>query len=106
MISISEALENRIQAALNGTLSEQLVLDRKEYNKKWCDAVQHFKIILNKERSKDKIEPLTFISVRMKLEGIKNIEDLRWFYGQCLRYKYKKKGNTFGKCFFGALKIK
>lgn len=29
---------------------------------------------------------------------------MRWFYKQCVDYKYKKKGNTFSKCFWGALK--
>lgn len=105
-ISIQELLLKKIEASQNGTLPEQLILDRKEYNKKWSEAVQYFQIIINKERFKEKLPPLEFIAIRTKLEAVKNIEDLRWFYYQCLKYRNKKKGNTFSKCFFGALKIK
>ena len=103
MISIQELLENRIKASQNGTLKEQLVIDRKEYNKKWADAVEFFRIKINKEY-KDK--PFPFMAIRQKLEAVKNIEDLRWFYFECMKYEHKKKGNSFAKCFFGALKIK
>lgn len=105
-ISIAEALEKRMVAMKTGTLPEQLILDRKEYNKKWADAVEYFREQINKERIKDGMTPLSFISVRQKLAALVNIEDLRWFYFQCLRYRSKKKGNTFSKCFFGALKLK
>lgn len=101
-ISIQEVLQKRIEASQNGTLPEQLILDRKEYNKKYAKAVEFFREKINKEMGKN----YSFIVIRQKLSGIENIDDLRWFYYQCLKYKAKKKGNTFSKCFFGALKIK
>lgn len=52
-VSIQELLEKRIKASENGTLPEQLILDRKEYNKNWAKAVQYFQIIINKERIKE-----------------------------------------------------
>lgn len=104
MQSLEQLLQKRIEASQNGTLPEQLILDRKEYNKRWADAVEFFKIRINKDRKKDKLPELPFIVIRSKLAGVKNIEDLRWFYIQCLKYINKKKGNTFSKCFFGALK--
>lgn len=105
-ISIGEALQKRIEAHQNGNLPEQLKKDGKEYNKKWADAIEYFREQINKERIKDNLIPLSFIAIRQKLVALKEIDDLRWFYFQCLRYKTKKKGNTFSKCFFGALKLK
>ena len=109
-VSIQELLEKRIKSSENGTLPEQLILDRKEYNKNWAKAVQYFQIIINKERIKENLPPFDFIVIRNKLVAIRNIEDLRWFYTECLKYSYTrdkvtKKRNTFGKCFWGALKV-
>ena len=78
----------------------------KDYNKDWAKAVQCFQLRLNKDRKKEKKPPYTYIIIRQKLAHIKEIDDLRFFYRMCLDYRYKKKGNTFAKCFFGALKIK
>ncbi len=105
-ISIQEVLKNRIQASSNGTLEKELIDNAKEYNKKWADAVEYFREKINKERIKENLTPFSFIVIRQKLAGVKNIEDLRWFYFQCLSYQRKKKENTFSKCFFGALKLK
>ncbi|MEO5635405.1 MAG: hypothetical protein ABIR14_02365 [Candidatus Paceibacterota bacterium] len=105
-ISIGEALQIRLEAVKNNNLESQFKIDGKEYNKKWADAVEYFREQINKERTKDKMPPLSFIAVRQKLIALKEIDDLRWFYFQCLRYKNKKKGNTFSKCFFGALKTR
>lgn len=112
-ISIGDLLKARIEASQRGELGEQLVLDRKEYNKKWAEAVHFFALRVNKERKREKVSELDFIAVRQKLCHIKEIDDLRWFYKQCLEYENKRdnfgrriKGNTFNKCFFGALKIR
>lgn len=101
-VSIQEILKKRIEASNKGTLKDQLITDRKEYNKNFAKAVQYFQKEINKESQKT----YPFIVIRNKLSGIKYIEDLRWFYFQCLKYKNKKKGNTFNRCFFGALKIR
>lgn len=102
-ISLQDALKNRIEAYKNNTLERQLILDGKEYNKKWADAIEHFRKEINKE---NKEEPYPFMAIRSKLAAVREIDDLRWFYKECLKYKRKKKMNTFSKCFFGALKIR
>lgn len=104
-ISIQEALEVRFK---NFQENPENVLRIKgtEYQKEWAKGVQYFQTRVNQDRIKEKKLPLAFIAIRQKLEGVKEIDDLRWFYGQCIKYKYKKKGNTFSKCFFGALKLK
>jgi hypothetical protein len=99
--SISNYLKNRIQST---NLEAQLKYESKEYSKKWAEAVQHFQRRINQDRKKENQPLLSFIVIRQKLAGIKEIDDLRWFYKQCVDYKYKKKGNTFSKCFWGALK--
>lgn len=96
---ISDLLNRRIQI----TSQKDISID---YNKKWNEAVKCFQEIINKERAKDNLKPLSFIVIRQKLVVLREIDDMRWFYKECLKYKYKKKGNTFGKCFFGSLKIK
>lgn len=105
-ISIQEALKNKIEAYQNNTLEKQVILDGKEYQKKWADAIQHFQVIINKERVREKQSPLSFMAIRQKLVALREIDDLRWFYMQCLKYSKKEKGNTFSRCFFGALKIR
>ncbi len=112
-ISIQELLKKRIEASKDiSSLEKQFILESKEYNKKWAEAVQHFQLRINKDQLKDKKRPYPFMAIRTKLEGVREIDDLRWFYKQCIEYTYKKdkfgrriKGNTFNKCFFGALKI-
>lgn len=112
-VSIQEILKNRIEAYQNNTLESQFKLDGKEYQKKWAKAVQFFQIRINKERVKSKQLPLSFMAVRQKLIALKEIDDMRWFFGECIKYENKRdnfgrkiQGNTFNKCFFGALKIK
>lgn len=104
--SINEYLKNRIKASKKNSLKKQLVLDGKEYQKKWAKAVQFFQKRINIERKKENLPELPFIVIRQKLEGLKEIDDLRWFYTQCLIYERKKKSNTFSKIFFGATKIR
>lgn len=111
METIAELLKARIEASRNSsaTLMDQLTNEGKEYNKKWAEAVQYFQKAINQERTKRRspFPQLPFVAIRTKLEHIREISDLRWFYGQCLRYS-RKKGNeyTFERCFFGALKIR
>ncbi len=102
-ISIQELLKERIEASKNNNLEAQFDLERREHQKKWAAAVQFFQNRINKDRLKDKMRPLPFIAIRSKLEHVHQIDDLRWFYTQCLKYS-RNKGNTFSKCFFGALK--
>lgn len=106
MDSIEKILQRRIEAYKNNTLEKQFELEKAEYQRNWSKAVQFFQKRINKDRKKEKMKDLPFMAVRMKLVAIKEIDDLRWFYQQCLNYSYKRKGNTFSKCFFGALKIK
>lgn len=111
--TIGNILKDRLEAFQK---SPELSLKQKskDYQKKWNDAVEFFRIKLNKDRAKAKQHPLPFIAVRQKLVALKEIDDLRWFYLQCVKYSntYQKerdaKGypvrNTFHRCFFGALK--
>lgn len=110
-ISIQKVLENRIKAYESNTLESHFKLESKEYSKKWAQAVQFFQKKINSDRQKDKMPILPFIVVRQKLVGVKEIDDLRWFYGECLKYERKRdkfgrpiRENTFSRCFFGALK--
>lgn len=105
-ISIQEILKQRIEAAQNNTLEHQFKLDGKEYQKKWAEAVQFFQKKINQDRKKEKKPEVNFMSVRQKLIALREIDDLRWFYIQCLKYQDRRKGRTFSKCFYGALKIK
>lgn len=113
MISLQEILKQRIEAANNGTLEAKLKFDAKEYQKKWAEAVQHFQKRINKQQAKEKKPAYPFMAIRQRLAGVKEIDDLRWFYGECLKYENKRDkwgrripGNTFNKCFFGATKVK
>lgn len=107
MITMAEALQKRLDASNNNKLAEHIVMERKEYNKKWAYAVDQFKIAINSEREgQSNVLQLPWIAVQQKLIHVKEISDLRWFYAQCVAYSKKKKENTFAKCFFGALKIK
>jgi hypothetical protein len=112
--SIQDILKQRLTDYQNDT-GKAFVSKSVEYNKKWNEAVEFFRIRINKDRKKDKKSDATFIQIRMKLIALKEIDDLRWFYRECIRYSntYEKKlingkpvRNTFSKCFFGALKIK
>ena len=94
---------------------QSLKIKGKEYQKKWNEAVGYFRIKINKDREKEKLPEVSFIQVRMKLVALKEIDDLRWFYRECIRYSntYQKKlvnnkpiRNTFSRCFYGALKVK
>jgi hypothetical protein len=87
----------------------------KEYNKKWSEAVNYFVLRINQDRKKEKKPLVTFIQIRMRLVALREIDDLRWFYRECIRYSntYEKKlvngkpvRNTFSKCFYGATKVK
>lgn len=109
-MDIADLLKNRLQAT---DLRKQFANERKTYSKNWADAVEHFRIKINKQRAKEKLPPFPFIVIRQKLCHIREIDDLRWFYGECLKYEYTRdkfgrriKGNSFNRAFFGALKVK
>lgn len=110
---LGDLLKEKIAAAQNGSFEKFIEEERKTYNKNWAKAVQFFQTRINKQRARENSKPCNFISIRNKLEAIKEIDDLRWFYGECIKYESKRDdfgrripGNTFNKCFFGALKIK
>lgn len=104
MQSISELLSTRIEASKKNNLEKHFDLEKKDYNKKRAAAIQFFQKEINKEQKKDGKKEFSFIVIRQKLAGIREIDDLRWFYKKCIIYKRKKKLNTFSKCFWGALK--
>jgi len=114
IISIQDILKQRFEEYSNNP-KQTLEQKGKEYNKKWNEAVNFFVLRINKDRKKEKKPLVTFIQIRQRLVALREIDDLRWFYRECLRYSntYEKKlvngkpvRNTFGKCFFGATKIK
>lgn len=109
MISLSNALKERINAARNGFIEKQIEKDGKEYNKKYNEAVQCFQKRINSDRRREYMLEVSFIIIRQKLLGVREIDDLKWFYGVCEKYsrtKDKETGiqNTFSRGFFGALK--
>jgi len=69
-----------------------------------------FQTILNKERAKEGLKPISFIAVRQRVIALKEIDQLRWFYKECLKYSYKRdkqgKKQSFGKIFWGATRLK
>lgn len=109
MFNLADILKERI-AKYNSLGKNAFKDESKEYNKTWANAVNHFKLRINKDRNKEGLTDLSFIVVRQKLLALKEIDDLRWFYFHCLKYSGTKdkngKKNTFSKAFFGALKIK
>lgn len=111
-MQISEILQQRIeQSRTNETLQRQLELEGKEYHLRWLNGVQCFVNQLNKEQVEQGKRNYRFMEIYIKLEHIKEIDDLRWFYKQCLAYKnridqFGNHPNTFGKLFWGALKLR
>lgn len=111
MPDIGDLLKNKIELYKNN--SNEYIIERegKEYQKRWAKGVQFFQKKVNQDLLKDKKLPLPFIAIRQKVAHIKDIDDLKWFYGQCLKYeangiRNKKFENTFSRCFFGSLKLK
>ena len=110
MQNITDILRERIEQFRENP-KESLKLKGKQYNKNWNFAVDCFKNRINKDMRKAKKPEYSFIVIRQKLIALKEIDDLRWFYRECLKYagtypKGSKIRNTFSRCFFGALKIK
>ncbi len=107
MINIADLLQSRLEAYKNNSLEEKVARDGKEYQKEWAKGVQFFQMAVNKARERDGLQALPFMAIRQKIVGVREISDLRWFYGVCLKYSRKKgKDYTFSRCFFGALDIK
>jgi len=114
MLSIQDILNERIKQ-FNENPEQALKTKSKEYNKKWNEAVNFFVERINKDMKKEKRPLFTFIVIRQKLIALREIDDLRWFYRECIKYSntYQKTllngkpiRNTFSRCFFGALRIK
>lgn len=110
--SIQDILKQRLEEYQKNP-QESLKLKNKEYNKKWNEAVGYFREKINQDRKKARMSEVNFIQVRMKLIALKEIDDLRWFYRECIKYSntYQKKlinnkpvRNTFSRCFYGSLK--
>lgn len=117
--SLGDILKDRIKRFPVGSdkeCEEYFSFRSNEYQKKWNFAVKCFQDKINKDRNSSNLKPLPFIAVRQKLIALWEIDDLRWFYRECIRYSttYAKekdiKGNplknTFSQAFFGALKIR
>lgn len=109
-MDIADILKERIEAF---KANPELAMKAKgtQYQKDWAFAVNCFKERINKDQRKAKKSEYDFITIRQKLVALKEIDDLRWFYRECLKYagtypKGSKVRNTFSKCFFGALKVK
>ncbi len=105
MECLSNILHDRIES-FNSNPEKSLKLKSTEYNKKWNEGVKCFQTEINKERE----VPISFMAVRSKLLALREVDDLRYFFGQCKAYsktKDKKTGkkNSFGRIFFGALKV-
>ncbi len=114
LFSISDILKERIEQ-FNKNPEFALKTKAADYQKSWNAGVEFFRIQINKDRKKEKKSPISFIAVRQKLVALKEIDDLRWFYRECIKYSntYQKKlvngkpvRNTFSRCFWGALKVK
>ena len=110
METLADILKQRIEQ-FEKNPQDYLKNKGKQHNKDWNFAVNCFKERINKDMKKAKRPEYDFIVIRQKLLALKEIDDLRWFYRECLKYsgtypKGSKIRNTFSKAFFGALKIK
>ncbi len=86
-----------------------MVEKRKDYNKKYNEAVEFFRQRVNKDQRQAKLPEYGFMPIRMRLIALKEIDDMRVFYKECIEYSYTKdklgKRNTFSKKFWGATKV-
>jgi hypothetical protein len=109
MINLSDEIKKRIEE-FDKSPEKALKTKGVEYAKAWNHGVDCFRKKINKERIKENKKEFSFIVIRNRLEALKEIDDLRWFYIECLKYSKKKdkngRRNTFGKIFWGATKIK
>jgi len=110
MQSLTDILSSRL-LSYNQNPEKALKEKSTEYQKKWNEGVRCFQEQINIERKQVGLPPLPFIAIRSKLVALKEVDDLRYFYGQCQAYaktRDKKTGkwNSFSRIFFGALKVK
>lgn len=110
-MELSNLFQQRLEEIQATGAKEYLSKKGKERNKEYAKAVQCFVDRINKDRNKEKKEPVLFIAVRMKLRALKEVDDLRIWYKTCLDYSYTRdpktlKRKTFSQCFFGGTKIK
>ena len=113
MQAIGNILLERFKDYQSNPQAIELAFKKKgvEHNKKWNEAVGFFMEKINKERVRDGYKPLPFMSYRMKLVAMIEIDHLKWFWYHCAKVSSIKdlKGNpkyTFGQIFFNSLKVK
>lgn len=109
-MEIGDILKQRIED-FNKDPKKALKVKGATYQKDWARAVQCFQKRINKDMKKEGKKEFDFMPIRQKLVALKEIDDCRWFYEQCLKYSYTKdkmtgKRNTFSRAFFGALKLR
>lgn len=68
-----------------------------------ASIIEQFVIEINRERIGTKIKPIEAKAVVFKLTHVKEKSELYDFLNKCKRYKAEK--GSFGKCFFGCLKL-
>lgn len=69
-----------------------------------ASLIEYFVQPINDERLEAKLKPLPTRVIAIRLSHVKT-EDLYPFFKSCLDYSKKPKG-SFGKAFFGALRVK
>lgn len=109
-IDLSTIIKQRLEEFKNSP-QESMQKKGTEYNKDYAKAVQCFQKRINVDRKKEKKAEVSFVQVRMRLIALKEIDDLRYFYNECLKYSYTKdkktgKRNSFSRAFFGATKVR
>ncbi len=109
-MELTNLFQQRLEQIQATGAKEYLSKKGKSYNKDWAYGVKCFQVALNKEQDKAKLPPYEFMAVRQRLIALKEIDELRWFYKECIKYSRKKdkqgKKQSFGKIFWGATRLK
>lgn len=109
-INLQDIIKQRIEE-FERNPQNYLKVKGKERNKEYNNAVKCFQDRVNVDRKKAKQKDLPFMAIKMKLAGIKEVDDLRAWYKKCLDYSYTRdpktlKRKSFSQAFFGGLKCK
>lgn len=104
-------LERLILAEQNPLLLKEFYKNQsKEDKKKYNEAIECFRVRLNKDRRGTKYKDLTFMPVRMKMYALKELDDLKWAWKVCATYATTRdklgNRNTFSKAWFGMFDTK
>lgn len=82
------------------------ILNKKEFKKQKLSeragVVKEFVDEINKERIFSKKKPVTGVQIAIKTSHL-SLNELYYFLSICRDYKNRK--GSFGKCFFGSLKV-